>query len=151
LPPIVCRSNGEPSATFVDPEPTRPPVASGWNTLADLPQERTELSAVALAGQVYVAGGITADARLPTELFIYDSTTDEWREGAPIPDGRHHAPLAAHDGTVYLVGGFIGGIGPSMEPTDTMLLYDVDTDSWQDGPPPPANLSVDKPRVGPEI
>lgn len=120
-----------------DPEPAGPPAGSGWTAVADVPQQRTELSAVALADQVYVAGGITEDGQLPAELFIYDPATDEWREGAPIPEGRHHAPLAAHDGTVYLVGGFAGAVGEGMQPTDTLFMYDVDTDTWRDGPPLP--------------
>jgi N-acetylneuraminic acid mutarotase len=102
-----------------------------------MPQERTENSVAALDGLVYVAGGFTGGSELPTELFIYDPASDAWREGAPVPEGRHHAPLAASGGRLYLVGGLAGGSGGDWQPTDTLFVYDVAADSWSEGPAMP--------------
>lgn len=113
------------------------PDPGGWHTLAEFPQPRTEHSAAALDGRLYVAGGFAADPALPTQLFIYDQATGEWREGAPLPEGRHHAGMAAYGGRVYLVGGYAGGPGEEWRAQETLFVYDVASDAWRAGPPMP--------------
>jgi N-acetylneuraminic acid mutarotase len=123
--------------------PTTPrPQIGSWHPLAELPQARSELSAVTLAGQIYVAGGL---ARGPggEEFYRYDPATDRWTELAPLPEARHHAPLAAYDGTVYLVGGVANRAFPnqaflgSFSTTETLFAYDVASDTWREGTPMP--------------
>lgn len=134
VPPVLPA----PSLPFIPATPV-PDVSSlgGWTAMADLPQERTEHSVVALDGRVYVAGGFAAGGKLPTELFIYDTVTGTWSEGAPIPEGRHHAPLAAYGGKVYLVGGYAGSSSADWSPQDTLFVYDVATNTWSEGLPMP--------------
>jgi N-acetylneuraminic acid mutarotase len=120
------------------PTAPAPPVLGTWSELAPLPSQRTEVGAVAYDGLLYVTGGFAPGEAGPPQvaddLFIYDPGADTWREGAPMPESRHHAPMAAHDGKVYVVGGFV-----SFDPErrDTLFVYDVATDSWTEGPPMP--------------
>jgi N-acetylneuraminic acid mutarotase len=117
------------------PGPALPAHKLGsWSVLADFPQERTEVGAVALDGVVYVAGGFVPDPAIPADAFYaYHPTSDTWQELAPIPyELVHHAPLAAYDGAVYLIGGF----APD-QPTNEMWVYDVASDTWSAGPPMP--------------
>jgi hypothetical protein len=134
---------GSPSPTSPDTtEVAEVPVPDigTWQELAELPQRRTEIGAVALDGLIYVAGGLTLGRELPTELFIYDPVADTWRDGAPMPAPRHHAPMAAHDGQVYVIGGYSSSdLSPA---EDSVFIYDVATDSWHDGPSLPEPLGA---------
>lgn len=137
----------EPGATAPVPtgaSPTPRAQIGTWTPLAELPQARTELSAVTLDGQVYLAGGL---ARGPggERFYRYDSATDTWNELAPLPEERHHAPLAAHDGRVYVVGGFANRASPDFPfgtPTDSLFVYDVAGDRWRLGPSLPEPVAA---------
>jgi N-acetylneuraminic acid mutarotase len=118
------------------------PGVGTWTTLAELPEGRSELGAVALDGLVYVAGGF-AQFGGADEFLRYDPASDAWRQLAPTPARPHHAPLAAHDGTVYLVGGCAPGGTPGIcQPMDTLFAYDVDTDTWREGRPLPTAVGA---------
>jgi N-acetylneuraminic acid mutarotase len=129
-----------------DPSPDPRAQVGAWTPLADLPQARTELSAVVLDGYVYAAGGF---AQGPSEgFFRYDPAADAWSELAPLPEARHHAPMAAHDGTVYVVAGIANRAFPnqafmgSFSSTDTLYAYDVASDTWREGPPLPGPVGA---------
>lgn len=115
------------------------PQVGTWTELADLPEPRSALDAVALDGLVYVAGGFAqgSDGRA---FYQYDPATDTWTGLAPLPEERHHAPLAAHDGKVYLVGGVANRATPNQafegefSTTATLFIYDVAAGTWRLGP-----------------
>lgn len=131
----------DPGDPATSPPAPRPQIGS-WTALADFPQKRLELSAVALDGLVYVAGGFTQGPGGDV-FYRYDPESDTWSELAPIPELRHHAPLAAYDGTVYLVGGYaLTGGGPFDNPTDTLFVYDVAADRWRQGPSLPEPVAA---------
>ncbi|MPZ27026.1 MAG: hypothetical protein GEV12_11580 [Micromonosporaceae bacterium] len=145
----ACTGDDQPSdqdipvPTGGTPTPTRPQIGS-WTPLADLPQARTELSAVVLDGAVYVAGGL-APGPGGDAFYRYDPESDAWRELAPLPEDRHHAPLAAYDGRIYVVAGFanrVSDVFPFGDPTDTLFVYDVAGDSWRLGPPLPVSTGA---------
>lgn len=143
---------GSPSPSLLDTSPeateTTVPDVGTWRELAELPQPRTEIGAVALDGLVYVAGGLTLGRGLPTEFFIYDPATDTWQEGAPLPGPRHHAPMAAYDGKVYVLGGFSTADLSTAE--DSVFVYDVASDTWEMGPPMPAPAGAHAAAITPD-
>ncbi|MGH3679288.1 MAG: Kelch repeat-containing protein [Natronosporangium sp.] len=137
----------DPGTAPDGPSPTPRPQIGSWTPVAELPQPRTELSAVALDGLVYVAGGATQGPGAEV-FFRYDPGSDSWTELAPLPDERHHAQLAAADGTVYLAGGVANRVFPnqaflgSFSTTETLFAYDVATDTWREGPPLPGPVGA---------
>jgi N-acetylneuraminic acid mutarotase len=132
--------------TAAPPGSPRPQIGT-WTELADLPQSRTELSAVALDGTVYVAGGLARGAG-GEAFYRYDPAADSWTELAPLPEERHHAAMAAHDGKVYLVAGVANRAFPNraflnqFSTTETLLVYDVAGDTWQEGASLPGPLGA---------
>lgn len=145
----ACTGDGQPVPEGVSssPPPSPRPQVGTWTALAEFPQRRTELSAVTLAGQVYVAGG-AAQGSGRERFFRYDPAADAWTELAPLPEERHHAPMAAHDGTVYVVGGVADRAFPNQaflgrfSTTETLLVYDVASDTWREGPALPGPVGA---------
>ena len=108
-----------------------------WAKRAPLPGVRSETAVAAVDGSIYVIGGNTVemkngaavdryDAGLTEE---YDTTTDEWRTRAPMPDGAGHAAIAVMDGKIYVAGGF--KVRQHMQPIDGFYAYDPKTDEWE--------------------
>jgi len=104
-----------------------------WDSLVPLPIARTELSAAVVDGMLYVGGG-----RDPTDaaerFFAYDPVADSWDERAPHPLALHHAPMAAHAGLVFTLGGYLS---PGFSPSGEVFAYDPMTDSWAPRAPMP--------------
>ena len=69
-----------------------------------MPTSRSELAAAALAGRIYVAGGI-AQLGTTAAFEAYDPATDHWEELPPLPEAVHHL-AAATDKRVYVTGGY---------------------------------------------
>ena len=70
-----------------------------------MPTSRSELAAAALAGRIYVAGGI-AQSGTTAAFEVYDPATDRWEELPPLPEAVHHLAAAATDERVYITGGY---------------------------------------------
>ena len=70
-----------------------------------MPTSRSELAAAALAGRIYVAGGI-AQWGTTAAFEAYDPATDRWEELPPLPEPVHHLAAAATDKRVYVTGGY---------------------------------------------
>ena len=70
-----------------------------------MPTSRSELAAAALAGRIYVAGGI-AQWGTTAAFEAYDPATDRWEELPPLPEAVHHLAAAATDKRVYVTGGY---------------------------------------------
>ena len=56
----------------------------------------------------------------------YDPATDSWRGRASLPKPLHHIGAAAVNGKIYVIGGYISGVGP----VDTVYEYDPANDQW---------------------
>jgi N-acetylneuraminic acid mutarotase len=87
-----------------------------------LPNARNHLGAVALDGLIYAIGGQHGHDGGNVEdiapLHAYDSTTDTWKELAPLPYGRSHFEPGTFvvDGSIAIAGG---------RSKDSAALYDV--------------------------
>lgn len=115
-----------------------------WSTAAPLPQPRAEHSVVELNGKIHViAGGIPKvdgtgmqNNGASTLVQVYDPATDSWRERAPLPRALTHVGLAALDGKIYSIGGFLGDVHE--EAQADAFVYDPATNHWSTLPSLPA-------------
>ena len=112
-------ASGAPSASAFRLEP------SGWRFLAELPQGRAAGTAVAVAGSVYVAGGIGPDG-LATQMLVYDTAAGRWSVAPGPTTPREHLGGAGFGGRVYTVGGRAAGVGN----LTAFEVYDPGTGSW---------------------
>lgn len=108
-------------------------TSSTWTTGAEMPTPRTELLAVGIGEKIYVMGGVDYSKNSQIgKVEIYDTTKNEWTSDAePMPIPIDHGAAVAHDGKVYVAGGFIKG----KVPTDKLLIYDTIKDKWTEGKP----------------
>ena len=108
-------------------------TSSTWATGAKMPTPRTELLADGIDAKIYVMGGVdyAKNSQLDT-VEIYDTARNEWTSDAePMPLPIDHGAAVAHNGKVYVVGGFIKGKVPS----DKLFIYDTVKDEWTEGKP----------------
>jgi N-acetylneuraminic acid mutarotase len=123
----------------------------GWRRLAPIAGgPRQEHAAAALAGEVYVVGGIRPDpvsgfVTVP-DVEVYDPRRDTWRTAAPLPVAMNHPNLAAAGGKLYVLGGLSGGA--SWQALRDSFVYDPATDRWTSLPPMPAGTERGSAAVG---
>jgi hypothetical protein len=70
-----------------------------WRTRTSMPTPRTEMSAIALGKKIYVVGGFDSAERFTT-TEIYDTETDSWSIGAPMPEHVNHAGIGVVNGKI---------------------------------------------------
>ena len=70
-------------------------------------------------------------------LEEYDPVKDRWRRRASLPKPLHHIGAAAVNGKIYLIGGYITGVGS----VATVYEYDPVVDRWNVKQPMPAGRS----------
>ncbi|HVL90842.1 MAG TPA: kelch repeat-containing protein [Actinomycetota bacterium] len=108
--------------------------AKGWSKGAAMPGPRDHVAAVAVQNKIYVIGG--RDSSVSRRVDIYDTATDSWSEGVPLPDAISAGAAAAlDDGLIHLVGGedprMLGG-----RVYDLHLAFDPIGSVWLEGPKP---------------
>ncbi|MEA2933139.1 MAG: hypothetical protein QOI56_1924, partial [Actinomycetota bacterium] len=117
--PLSPSSTGAPATTTSAPSPA---AAAAWRSLADAPRARQEVAAAALAGRIWVVGGLTA-AGASTSVESYDPAADQWLAGPDLPVGLHHSAAAEFRGELVVVGGFEASSGDLYSrPTDRVLV-----------------------------
>ena len=100
---------------------------SPWARAAPMPTSRSELAAAALAGRIYVAGGI-AQWGTTAAFEAYDPATDRWEELPPLPEAIHHLAGAATDDRIYITGGYTDLL--FSEITNRAWAYDPRARTW---------------------
>ena len=92
------------------------PVANTWTSLPPLPRQRYRHAAVAVGTKLYLIGG--ADLAPPTgayydnlvtEVDVFDTVTNSWSQGPPLPAANARIDLAAFasvDGAIHVLGGY---------------------------------------------
>ncbi len=122
-----------PGIATPTPVQTREPASQPmWRAGPDMPDERAQVEAVTLAGELYVIGGITPDG--PTgKVAVYNPDDEAWHYVQPLPEALDHTTAVVHAGKIYVVGGFAGFFGGG--PLDTVWIYDPEADAWEAGAP----------------
>jgi len=101
-----------------------------WQTLADKPVAVEEIQAATLGEKIYVPGGIIASGMPSAVLEVYDPRDDRWESRTPLPIPLSGYALAAHEGRLYLFGGWNG-----REISDKVFVYDPLADTWLERSP----------------
>ena len=84
-----------------------------------------------------------ATARPAGVNYEYDPATDKWTKKKSMPRPAHHAALAAANGKIYVMGGFVPPedtpipVGGAWQPIDDAWEYDPAADSWKSLAPLP--------------
>jgi hypothetical protein len=106
---------------------------STWRAEAAPPGRIEQASGCVLDGRIYVAAGERSGC---PGLFVYDPASRQWSSVAHPTGKAPHAPLcAAHDGRIWVLGGWGGTDGRSV------FQYDPRGNAWQRGPDLPLPLS----------
>lgn len=125
--PVEATTTLPPTTTRPDPTTTTIPAAQ-WRPLASMPTPRSELPGALIGSLIYVPGGFVETPQGPegdTTVEAYDPETDQWAPVADLPEPRHHLMAAAHDGRLFVFGGYLG-----RSPTATVWQYRPDDDAW---------------------
>ncbi|HZS38622.1 MAG TPA: kelch repeat-containing protein [Polyangia bacterium] len=111
-----------------------------WAGARPLPQERFEAYAVTLHGKIHFIGGISdlgcpdgANACVSDHVDVYDPAQQMWFDGPPLPAEapRHHLAVALSNDTVYVLGGFTGIIGGTLNFAPVPTTYSFDGATWK--------------------
>ncbi|MEX3690245.1 Kelch repeat-containing protein [Paraburkholderia sp. BR14263] len=79
-----------------------------WTTAAPLPLPRSEMAWATSEGErMHVIGGYGAGQVARSYHHVFDAARGAWRNAAPVPRGANHIGVAALDGVVYAMGGFV--------------------------------------------
>jgi N-acetylneuraminic acid mutarotase len=99
------------------------------NTVAPLPNPRSDLAAVAHGGKIFVFGGCTDTASAPSvtnEVDMYDPQTNTWTTGLASMTTPRASLVAGHSGDkVYAIGGTDG-----VSASNANDVYDIPSNSW---------------------
>ena len=105
-----------------------------WSAVALLPNQRSDLAAVAHGGKIYVFGGCSSTG-VTDEVDVYDPQTNTWTTGATPMPTRRASLVAGHSGDkVYAIGGTDG-----VSASNKNEVYDIPSNSW-------SNASMTAPR-----
>ncbi len=107
---------------------------ASWIRLPDAPSSRTEVGATHLDGRIYVAGGIEVgegSGRVVSTFESFEISTSRWKILPELPEARHHAAVAALDGTIYVIGGFSD---MAFTPSSSVFAFDPGADRWRRAP-----------------
>lgn len=109
------------------------PVSLGcWSTVANTPVPLLDASGAAIGDRVYAVGGKNNTGHL-NSLWIYDTGTDSWSQGADLPGvGVENPAVVAHNGQLYVFG---GSTGPFSGAVTNAAVYSPGSNSWTSLPP----------------
>lgn len=115
-----------------------------WRQAASAPTKRTEVTAAAVDGKIYVVGGFSepalgniAELTITDTVEEYDPSTDRWATKTPLPAKLHHAGAAGIGDRLYVAGGYTKSSLTGWAPVATLYIYDPASDRWAEGPPMP--------------
>jgi N-acetylneuraminic acid mutarotase len=104
------------------------PLADAWTPRAPLSRARSEATAVALGGKIYVIGGYDGTGR-PGTVEEYDPPTDTWKTKTAMNIARNGASGGISGDLAYVIGGnvIVDNSGTSVATVET---YDPLKDVW---------------------
>ena len=107
-----------------------------WAPAVHMPEERSDLQAVACGGKIVVLGGINAANVVQSTTWAFDPFAEVWATDLPpMPTGRTRFSAACLDGHVYVAGGYAsfahGDDGDNAHCLATVDRYDVAGKTWE--------------------
>lgn len=107
-------------------------AANTWATMTGMITRAYGIDAVAINGNLYVAGGYSGSAYL-SDLQVYSTTANIWTSAAPMPTPLAYYQAVALNGKLYVLGGFGGLVTPAV--SNAVYVYDPATNSWSTAAP----------------
>ena len=110
-----------------------------WESVGDMPAARFHHAGVSHGSFVYVTGGLDGNDASDS-VWLAPLTGDAqaplgpWREGTPLPQARTHHSSFAHQGHVYVLGGFGGGLAAPIQQKSVLrarIMEDGELGSWE--------------------
>jgi N-acetylneuraminic acid mutarotase len=101
-----------------------------WSALTSSPLERTEVAAARVGRFIYVVGGFDRTGATVAAVARYDIRRDGWRRVADMPIALNHPTAVAHEGRLYVHGGYASQTGLS-QPTAALLRFDPERRRWR--------------------
>jgi N-acetylneuraminic acid mutarotase len=102
-----------------------------WRSLAPSPFSRTEVGAARIGRHAYVVGGFEErSGRTTRAMARYDLARNSWARVRSMPVGVNHPAVTAHDGFLYVAGGFTEARSLSGH-SPRLYRYDPRRNSWR--------------------
>ena len=122
------------------------PLPSPWRTVARMPVSNHDLSAAVMDGQLFVAGGQTAEWGFPArtrafdELWQLDGASWTWRIAARFSTPRIYCSTVAFLGRIWVIAGDRLDADGTRRATTAVELFDPQTGKLTTGPDLPDAL-----------
>lgn len=126
------------------------PENDSWSIMAPIPTAVANYASSVVDGKIYIIGGLyyqqyKEPGRFSNLVQIYDTQTNLWSRGAPMPINMSGMGATATNGfmapkAIYVIGGqtLDENVYPMIFHTlNTTLIYDPKTDAWSTGTPVP--------------
>ena len=108
------------------------PKTNVWTLKSPMPTRRSWLGAEAINGKIYVVGGWNWNDTIDlATLEVYNPQADTWETKAPMPKGLRGIATAVLGNKLYVIGGEQGE-GGNLVLHDSVLVYDPETNAWQE-------------------
>lgn len=98
-----------------------------WKEVAPKPTAVSYVSAAMIGEKIYVPGGKMIDGKDTDLLEVLNPRSWAWESKQRMPYAINGYALATVEGELFLFGGMING-----QPTDIVLSYDPNNDSWEE-------------------
>lgn len=111
------------------------PVFAGWQVKPSLPYSVQEIYPVLHRGKIYIAGGLSPEAKttqgVTHQLAVYDPRLEQWTTGPSLPEPRHHPFLMSHNDNLYAFSGFVGNERGRWSASSDVLLLNESDQRWR--------------------
>jgi hypothetical protein len=110
-------------------------VASGqWSAATNMGTRRYSFGACAVAGEIYVTGGVHGDEMHLSSVEKYSPSSDTWRFVSALPESRIEHAAVAVGSAMYVLGGIAGA---DLVATASVLKFDSVHGIWSSVAPMP--------------
>ena len=123
------------------------PLKNQWHEGKHMHTARGALSANFIDGILYAIGGqsfLSSSSSSPSGILAtneaYDPSSNTWITKAPMLTARHHAASAVVNGKLYVIGGRVEGISPTVN-VNVNQVYDSEKNTWTSLEPMPSKRS----------
>ena len=119
-------------------EPVTAVADKVWKTLSHIPYASHDVYGAEVDGKIYIPGGGAPHGMPPVmtnfdRMLVYDTNRDSWRTTSPMHLNRRYCNVGQIDGKIWVIGGFVK-TNDVETPTNTVEIYDPQTDAWIWGP-----------------
>ena len=80
------------------------PLTDSWSSLPDVPNAIHAVAGAAIGNQIYLVGGYF-DFVEHEEVWVFDTETETYTAGIPLPKGRNYHNVVSLDSCIYSIGG----------------------------------------------